>query len=133
MEQLIYISTSRSPLRPSADEVQHILSVSRRNNARDGLSGLLVVGGRRFLQVLEGPSEPLDRALHRIRADDRHFAIVTLARHRIEQRTFPEWDMGYQIEGQRLTEIVGTLIAEVKDPVLRAQIQGFAEIHSKAA
>jgi len=133
MEQLIYISTSRAPVRPSDDEVQHILTVSRRNNARDELSGLLVVGGRRFLQVLEGPSEPLDRAFSRILADGRHFAVVELARHAIEQRSFPEWNMGFEVNGQRLTEIVGKLIGDVTDPVLRAQVQGFAQIHSKAA
>lgn len=133
MEQIIYISTSRAPVRPSDQEVQHILSVSRRNNARDGLSGLLVVGGRRFLQVLEGPKEALDRTFNRIRADDRHFAVVEITRRTVEQRGFPEWDMGYEVDGQRLTEIVGKLIADVEDPVLRAQIEGFAQIHSKAA
>jgi len=133
MEQLIYISTSRAPVRPSEAEVQHILEVSRRNNTRDQLSGLLVVGGRRFLQVLEGPAEQLSRALARIKADDRHFAIVELTRREILERSFPDWDMGYEADGRRLTDIVGKLITELNDPVLRAQLEGFAQIHSKAA
>ncbi|MCW3797384.1 BLUF domain-containing protein [Sphingomonas sp. BN140010] len=133
MEQIIYISTSRAPVRPTDEELQHILSVSRRNNARDGLSGLLVVGGRRFLQVLEGPSEALNRAFNRIRGDERHFAVVELTRRAIEQRSFPEWDMGFEVQGKHLTEVVGKLIADVEDPLLRAQVDGFAKIHSKAA
>lgn len=133
MEQIIYISTSRAPIRPSEEEVQNILSVSRRNNARDGLSGLLVVGGRRFLQVLEGPSDLLDRAFKRIRGDERHFAVVELTRRPISERSFPNWDMGFEQDGQRLTEIVGKLITDLDDPLLRAQIEGFADIHSQAA
>ena len=133
MEQLIYISTSRAPIRPANGEVQEILTVSRRNNARDQLSGLLVVGGRRFLQVLEGSKEALDRTYARITADQRHFALVQLARKQITQRSFPEWDMGYEVEGRALTEIVGQLLADVEDPVLRAQVEGFAQIHSRAA
>jgi hypothetical protein len=47
--------------------IRQILETSRRNNARDGLSGLLLLGGRRFLQVLEGPKDALDQAYARIR------------------------------------------------------------------
>ena len=56
LEQLVYISTSRSPSHVPQSEIDAILAVSRRNNGRDGLTGLLAIGGRRFLQVLEGPS-----------------------------------------------------------------------------
>ena len=51
--QLVYISTMRAPV--STAECEEILAVSRRNNARDNISGLLVVGTTRFLQLLEGP------------------------------------------------------------------------------
>ena len=43
MERIIYISTARSD--PDREIVEDILRVSRRNNRRDGLTGLLVVGG----------------------------------------------------------------------------------------
>ena len=86
MERIIYISTSRTD--PDRDMVEDILRASRRNNRRDGLTGLLVVGGRRFLQVLEGPRERTDAAYVRIKADPRHFALVELSRRRITERAF---------------------------------------------
>lgn len=133
MEQLIYISTSRAPLRVPQDDIDSILAVSRSNNARDGLSGLLLVGGRRFLQVLEGPRQALDATYARIAADPRHFAVVQLSRRPIEQRSFPGWAMGFESEGEKLSAIVAELTAAVRDPMLRAQMEGFASIHSSAA
>ena len=59
MLQLVYISTSRAPL-ISDDLLNSVLTVSRRNNAAAGISGLLVAGGRRFLQALEGPRDAVE-------------------------------------------------------------------------
>lgn len=132
MEQLVYISTSRSDP-PATAELESILATSRRNNARDGLSGLLVVGGRRFLQVLEGPSEALAIAYDRIKRDPRHFAMVELTRKSIAQRSFPDWAMGFEAGQGDLTTIVDQLTSTVADPSLQAQLRSFAELHRKAA
>ncbi len=132
MQQIVYISTSRAE-RPSLDLVESILSASRRNNARDGLTGLLIVGGRRFLQVLEGPAEALDRAYARIKQDPRHFALVELSRRQVSAPSFPEWDMGYEVGDADLLPLVTGLTEKVADPSLKAQLLSFAELHNKAA
>jgi hypothetical protein len=133
MEQITYISTSRHG-EPSEADVQSILSASRRNNARDGLGGVLVLGGRRFLQVLEGPTEALDQAYTRIRADPRHFALVELGRKPITTRSFPNWDMGFESDASaNLEAVVGRLVEGVADPSLRAQLLSFAQMHRRAA
>lgn len=132
MERIIYISTARTS--PDAAMVEDILRVSRRNNRRDGLTGLLVVGGRRFLQVIEGPREATDRAFARIRADARHFAVVEIGRKKIAERAFADWDMGCeQLDGDDLTELVESLTEHVADADLRAQFRGFVDLHRKAA
>lgn len=132
MERIIYISTAR--VAPDAATVEDILRVSRRNNRRDGLTGLLVVGGRRYLQVIEGPREATDAALARIKNDPRHFAIVELSRKRIDERAFAGWDMGCdQLDGDDLAELVESLTAHVPDADLRAQFRSFVQIHHKAA
>lgn len=133
MEQLIYISTSRSPSSVPQSEIDAILDVSRRNNQRDGLTGLLAVGGRRFLQVLEGPTAQLTAAYDRIEADQRHFALVQLSRRTIEERSFPDWQMGYDHDGSGLAAHIDRLVEGVTDPVLRAEFRGFAERHASAA
>ena len=132
MERIIYISTARQM--PDAALVQDILTSSRRNNRRDDLTGLLVVGGRRFLQVLEGPRAQIDAAYSRIRADDRHFAMVELSRKPIEERAFADWAMGCeQLDGDDLTELVDGLTEKLADADLRAQFRTFVELHRKAA
>lgn len=136
MEQLIYISTARAD--PPLAMIQSILAISHYNNGLHGLTGLLIVGGRRFLQVLEGPSLKLDATYLRIRADSRHFALVQLSRKTITTRSFPDWEMGYQSgnganEFDALTTIVERLTGGVDNPSLRAELQGFAALHSRAA
>lgn len=136
MEQLIYISTART--NPPLTIIHDILATSRRNNRRDGLSGLLIVGGNRFLQVLEGPSDKLEATYRRIGADPRHFAMVRLSRKTITVRSFPDWEMGYQSGAsandlEELTTIVDRLTGGLDNPSLRAELQGFAALHSRAA
>ena len=135
MDRIIYISTARR--RPTAAEMREILEVSRRNNARDGLSGLLIAAGQRFLQVLEGEPEPLEVAYERIKADGRHFALVQLEWVRVEVRSFPEWRMGYmeaaEAAGETLAGLIHTLTECVSDESLRAHLRGFAELYSRAA
>lgn len=132
MQQIIYISTARA-IHPDSGMVRSILETSRRNNARDGLSGLLLVGGRRFLQVLEGPKALLAVTYERIRKDERHFALVELSRRPIDGPSFPHWAMGYEEEPQALLPQVERLTAVVEDPSLKAQLLSFAALHSKAA
>ena len=130
MEQILYISTAREE--PTGRTLRDILAVSRANNRKDGLSGLLLVGGRRFLQVLEGPRDALERTYARIRYDERHFALVQLARRPIDKPSFPGWDMGFEQEGGlTLPEIVGQLVDRIEDPNLRAQLISFGEIHRR--
>jgi hypothetical protein len=132
VERIIYISTCRTE--PGVDMVEDILRASRRNNRRDGLTGLLVVGGRRFLQVLEGPREMTQRAYERIRADQRHFALVELSRKHVTERSFAGWDMGCeQLDGDDLAELVHQLTEGLDDADLRAQFRSFVELHGKAA
>jgi hypothetical protein len=135
MLQIVYISTARQPLTEA--ELQSVLAVSRRNNGAAGVSGLLIAGGRRFLQVLEGPEEAVAAAFDRIKADPRHFAVVVLSKKHVEAREFGDWTMGFEAGGaggaEDLKSIVEALIAPLQDKDLRAQFIGFAEINARAA
>jgi hypothetical protein len=116
-------------------ELDSVLRVSRRNNKAADVTGLLVVGGRRFLQALEGPEAAVMATFERIRADPRHFAVVILSRSTIEQRQFGEWAMGYQPGAALGTEAsiandVEALIAPIDDPVVHAYFRQFALQHA---
>ncbi|MES2753532.1 MAG: BLUF domain-containing protein [Pseudomonadota bacterium] len=124
----MYISTVRTLISPA--ELDSILRISRRNNAADAVTGLLVTGGTRFLQVLEGERESVMRTFDRIAADPRHFAIVRLADQPISVRAFPAWRMGHTVGGDGTS--LSTIIAAIADPSLRAYFAGFSEIHAAA-
>ena len=135
MIRLLYVSTARERVTP--EMLSDILRVSRRNNAAAGVTGLLIVGGRRFLQALEGPVDAVQSTYDRVAADPRHFAVVQLARDTITERQFPDWAMGAQagrVAGAEASvqEAIAALIAPIQDPTLRGYFTGFAETRAAA-
>jgi hypothetical protein len=133
MIRLLYISTARVP--HSRAQLDNILGVSRRNNAAVGITGLLIAGGNRFLQVLEGPEAHVQETYDRIRLDIRHFAPVILKREAAEKRLFGRWAMGFQPGGtpagmSSMSDEVCGLVAPIGDPLLKAYFEGFARRHA---
>jgi Sensors of blue-light using FAD len=88
--QLIYAST---PFGFSNPVLNSILSVARRNNARDGITGALICRADLYLQLLEGPRMAVTSAFHRILGDDRHADVLLFWSGDIEARMFPDWHM----------------------------------------
>ncbi|WP_375383625.1 BLUF domain-containing protein [uncultured Sphingomonas sp.] len=129
MLQLVYISTARGePL------VSQILAVSRRNNSRDGITGLLYHDGVRFLQALEGPTDKVEAAFERIRADEQHRAAVVLSRREVETREFGSWEMAARrpgAEGNDFIDRVAPLLASVS-PNVRGTFEGFFRVKRAA-
>ncbi len=135
MKRLLYISTARTPM--TGDELAGVLRTSRRNNGAVDVTGLLVVGGRRFLQVLEGPDLSIATTFKRISADPRHYAVVSLASESIDARYFAEWSMGCVTGGNAdnvaaPANAVAQMIAPITDPTLRAYFTGFVQTHMAA-
>jgi hypothetical protein len=134
--QIVYISTARQPI--DQGMLDSILAASRRNNGRDGISGLLLAGGRRFREALEGSGEAVLGAYGRICTDTRHGALVQLGCRTVDARQFGDWAMAYQDGGMAgpgtdLRSAVARLIAPIDDLNLRAQFEGFATLHARAA
>ena len=78
--QLIYAST---PFGFDEGTLAALLIVSRRNNARDGVTGALICRGDLYLQLLEGPQEMVERAFQRIEWDRRHLDVKVLSRRNV--------------------------------------------------
>ena len=136
MFQLVYISTSRETITPAM--LEQILAASRRNNARQGVTGLLVAGERRFLQALEGPEQAVLDTYARIRTDARHHAMVLLTGRSVEARAFGDWSMAYEqgADAQNQPDLratVDALTSSIPDKNLRAHFLGFAELQGRAA
>jgi hypothetical protein len=88
--QLIYYS---QPFGFDDAMLDGILLQARRNNARDGLTGALVVRRDLYLQLLEGPEAAVQATFARIKRDDRHLAVKILSCEPAEIRLFPDWTM----------------------------------------
>lgn len=94
MRQILYASWSTVP-GDKADLVG-ILEQSRRNNAIDGVTGLLWSDGTRFLQVIEGPTASIESTFERILNDHRHHDLSLQHNIPILERQFGGWTMAHR-------------------------------------
>ncbi|MEP7329037.1 MAG: BLUF domain-containing protein [Betaproteobacteria bacterium] len=90
---MAYISQPRPDLPASA--IPRIVTVARKNNARDGLNGVLVYTGADFAQVIEGPDASAVALWLRVAADARHQEISILVNETTDRPWFTDWRMGY--------------------------------------
>jgi hypothetical protein len=89
----VYSSTAGKAFSPA--ELVALLARSRENNARLGLSGMLLYKNGDFMQVLEGPKQAVRALLKTIRQDPRHRDMTTLLEGHYAERQFPYWHMGF--------------------------------------
>lgn len=92
--QLIYISNS-THFDNEAD-LQELLKISRKNNTRLGVTGMLLFHDGTFLQILEGEEQVVKTLYAHIKQNPRHRACRILASLSIQQKEFGQWSMGYQ-------------------------------------
>ncbi len=87
---LVYSSKARG-VQP--DALADIGEMSRRNNARDGLTGALLHDNRVFLQLIEGEHDPIARCFLRIAQSPLHDGIRVIAFADRDVRLFARWSM----------------------------------------
>ena len=104
--ELVYVS---SAVRLFSDmEIVGILTEARRNNARAGLTGMLLYRDGNFLQVLEGPEAAVRATFQKIERDQRHRGIFLMKNSLIAERSFSEWQMAFRdISGDQVKQIEG--------------------------
>lgn len=90
LSQIIYAS---QPFGFNAGALDDILTVSRRKNAQDEITGTLICRADMYLQLLEGPEAAIQQTFDRIRVDDRHADVNILVWQAVETRLFPQWAM----------------------------------------
>lgn len=114
--ELIY--TSRSTAKPGTSHVQDILASAEKNNVASFITGLLLFDGERYIQVLEGEAENVEKIYDIIFNDDRHDTIELLHNGPILGRSFEGWRMAYDaipkglLEG--LSEHMGVVSLELE-------------------
>jgi hypothetical protein len=93
LRQMVVVSRARDGLRPS--DTSDIIGVSRANNARTGLTGVLLYSGQTFLQFVEGSDAALSVLWRELLIDDRHRQLVSLHDGQVHARWFDDWRAGY--------------------------------------
>ena len=107
LHQLIYYSRNTVPGgdRAMLTNLRDIVSVSQRNNSRDGVTGFLIFDKTWFIQILEGNRAQVSDTYNRIARDPRHMgATVTDARN-VPARSFPNWTMGGAMRTPEVDEV----------------------------
>lgn len=112
MYRLVYYSENRISGSSSevSEQVEQILSASRSNNEKVGVTGALMFSEGFFGQVLEGPQAAVEATFERIQRDTRHGDVSLLDYQPIENRSFDKWSMAFV--GQKATasfESIGLL------------------------
>ena len=90
----VYVSSAVKPFTPA--ELVDLLRVARDNNARAGLTGMLLYHEGNFMQMLEGAPAAVDALLAKLRDDPRHTRVQVLLRKPIAARTCGEWQMAFR-------------------------------------
>lgn len=88
----LYASRPAAPLTSSV--MNSILEQSRKNNPRQGITGILCFTEDVFIQVIEGGRDEICDLFAQIARDDRHIEVRILVYEEISQRRFGSWTMG---------------------------------------
>ncbi len=133
MHRLIY--TSRATRFFSAQGIEALKAVCRKNNAALELTGLLLYHEGRFFQVLEGEEEALLRVMQSITKDQRHMDLALAEHGPIERRAFSTWRMGYAMPPSEAMATATTLPLQFllspdsqergRDPEVRKHLRSF--------
>lgn len=102
----VYASAATSDFQ--AAELTQLLQVARENNAKLGLTGMLLYAEGSFFQVLEGPVDVVEALYAKIELDPRHEQVTMVIKEPIPKRQFDAWTMGfYKISRKELAGLAG--------------------------
>lgn len=99
MRQIAYISEASDEIAES--DITPLMRHSRKNNARNDITGMLLVKWPIFLQILEGPQQAIAFLIDKLQQDSRHrnFKII-YDKPNITEREFSRWQMDCKMLNQ---------------------------------
>lgn len=127
MLRVFYFSRATQAI--SDEQLRELLTSSRRNNALQGISGVLVHGGGLFAQILEGPEQAVLRLYGKILDDRRHSNCRIIYISPANERMFQKWSMGVinstPLEFQNIKALMALRQETVHSKVLTDAMSGF--------
>ena len=118
LKRIKYVSRFAKPM--DAKQLDKLAKDSARRNKKQSITGILMVSGQLFFQVIEGPAKKIEDLYWNILNDTRHVDVVTLSiEDNVEDRLFPDWSMkvvvldtASDIRNEPLEEIMLTIIKQ---------------------
>ena len=77
----------------SNEMLRELARASEQRNQDRGITGLLVLSGETFLQVLEGEAQEVNALYAKIIQDKRHYDVTLISYEQITNRCFEDWSM----------------------------------------
>jgi hypothetical protein len=90
--RLIYKSVKCPDLLSDA-ALKELIEKASLHNQKAGITGILLLSGDRFLQVLEGPVKFVNQLYGRIVADKRHQGVELISYESVSRTFFHDWSM----------------------------------------
>ena len=95
--ELLYISSATERMTQQA--LLNLLETARRNNARTGITGILLFHKDTFMQLLEGEEEAVTSLYQAILDVPRHTRHWLLWNGPVATRSFADWTMAFKMLG----------------------------------
>jgi hypothetical protein len=114
LSAIVYRSRAVAPM--SDTDLFYLLAHARENNARRGLSGIIVYDRGHFFQWIEGHDQQLGSVWNSIRSDPRHTDVKVLVDQQIPTRLFDGWTMQFAHRDRQHESIVDGFA--VADPAM---------------
>lgn len=101
---LIVYTSQLSVISDDIDAIlQSIEKIAKVENAKHGITGVLLFFKGKFLQIIEGDEAKLQSLMKNITHDTRHNKIQILIDQKIDKRGFSEWNMdSFNLDGKKL-------------------------------
>lgn len=90
----MYVSYASESL--TDKDLNQLLKNSRKNNENRGITGMLLYIDGKFIQVLEGAKDDINRMYDVILTDPRHKKVSKIIEGQSLHRNFEEWTMGFK-------------------------------------
>ncbi|WNM58090.1 BLUF domain-containing protein [Candidatus Nitrospira allomarina] len=114
MIQITYLSSATRAM--SQGDLEDILKTARENNARLGITGMLLYGNKTFIQILEGEEGVVDELVKTIKRDPRHTNFQIVKKKPIDQHEYADWSMGFKrVSGEDFEAVKGLKDFEEKN------------------
>ncbi len=103
---LSYVSTQTRPM--GNEDLLKLLHEARENNARLGVTGILLHRDDSFFQILEGGEEEVRQLFECISKDKRHKRVEIVTEGPVGEREYTDWQMAFiELDGQDYSAMPG--------------------------